>query len=199
MQEIQEYIHFQVPSISINQKTIVDHASISLKKGSWTALMGKSGAGKTLFLKSLSQNPGVTYVSQNERLIPWLTIEKNISLSSLISSTKHTYLDVNQLLEAINLVDKKHAYPHEISYGMQTRVLLARALYQGAEVFLLDEIFNGLDEDTKYSVYQSVREILKNKTVLLVTHSRTDAAAMAESIYSLKGSPAALEMSRVAA
>lgn len=199
MQEIQEYIHFQVPSISINQQTIVDHVLISLKKGSWTALMGKSGAGKTLFLKSLSQNPGVTYVSQNERLIPWLTIEKNISLSSLISSTKRTYLDVNQLLGAINLVDKKHAYPHELSYGMQTRVLLARALYQGAEVFLLDEIFNGLDEDTKYSVYQSVCEILKNKTVLLVTHSRADAAAMAESIYSLKGSPAALEMFRVAA
>ena len=194
MEKTDDILYFKTSPLLKNNQAILTGIELSLKKGSWTALMGKSGVGKTLLLKSISQlKNNISYIGQNDRLIPWLTLSKNISLASLLCKKNTSKNSVQSLLKMIKLQGYENAFPHKISYGMQTRVLLARALYQGGEVFLLDEIFNGLDDETKENVYTSIQSILKDKTIFLVTHNKTDALRMTSSIYELEGRPATLK------
>ena len=82
-------------------------------------------------------------------------------------------------------------YPHQLSGGQQQRVALARALAYGGNLVLLDEPFQGLDETTRGEIMALCREVLREKTTILVTHDRAEAEALADVIYTL--SPEGLE------
>ena len=84
---------------------------------------------------------------------------------------KNTDLSINDILSIVELDKEQNTYPNELSGGMKMRLSLARALYYNGEIFLMDEPFSALDNDMKSRIIPKVFELLKNKTVIIVSHN----------------------------
>ena len=158
-------------------------------------LFGPSGCGKTTLLRvlcglekpeagSLSEKPKVAAMFQEDRLLPWLSIEKNLTAAAGISLQ-----EAESWLRKMGLEQEKKALPESLSGGMQRRVAMARALAAESDLLLLDEPFTGLDGATKELLYPLIREAAEKKPVILVTHHREEAEALGAEILELTGPP----------
>lgn len=151
-------------------------------------MMGPSGSGKTTILRTISKTLSrALYTSQNDRLLPWLSVIDNVMLFSKLGG-KVSVQDrerAENILTEFQLQDVLNAYPHNLSYGMQTRTLLARALFMDAEIYLLDEVFNGLDDATKHDVMVATQRLLNHKTVIFVSHRSCEVKKLCGEFYAL--------------
>lgn len=199
-------------SLSYCQKKIFDKLSIHIPGQSCTAILGMSGVGKSTFLRSIaglmtdcnhiikkikpnSSNTLISYMPQKPVLLPWLNVANNILISKkcgkqACSSTDR--LKALELLEQVQLANTEHLYPHQLSGGMYQRTALARALFEDKPIILMDEPFSSADAITRFQLQDLACRLLKNKTVLLVTHDPLEALRMADRIHILSGSPATL-------
>ncbi len=158
-------------------------------------LWGPSGCGKTTLLRLLAglerPNSGavegvgqVSMVFQEDRLLPWLTALANVTLTGVDEPA------ARQMLTAVGLTaEEMAALPEHLSGGQQRRVALARALAAEGDMLLLDEPFNGLDEDTWQHIVPLIAEYAKTRPVVLVTHVRQQAEALAAQIMPLTDIP----------
>ena len=158
-------------------------------------LWGSSGCGKTTLLRLLAglEKPDaggvegvgrVSMVFQEDRLLPWLSATENVTL------TGASQTDARQTLAALGLAEEEMAaLPGNLSGGQQRRIALARALTVKSDLLLLDEPFNGLDEDTWRSTVPLILAYAKSHPVVLVTHIREQAEALNAQIVPLDGSP----------
>ena len=113
-------------------------------------------------------------VFQENRLLPWATVLGNLRLTRPDLSLP----EAEKALEAFGLAGSAGRPAGELSGGMQRRVTLLRALLSPSPLLLLDEPFTGLDEDTKQQTMEETRRRCQGRSVLLVTHDPTEAAAM---------------------
>ena len=97
------------------------------------------------------------------------------------------------ILKKVDLVGYDNKYPMQLSGGEQQRVALARTLMQEANLILMDEPFSALDAITKIQLQDLTCELLKNKTVVLVTHDPQEAIKLANHIYIFKNQPVIIE------
>ncbi|MEZ9502209.1 ABC transporter ATP-binding protein [Vibrio sp. 10N.286.51.B11] len=188
--------------------------SLSLKAGKWTVLLGRSGCGKTTVLRYLAgllddkvewQGTLVTsdelpltdriaYMAQQDLLLPWLSVIDNVCLSHRFQNpASDKAVQTNQALEllaAVGLADYANAMPDQLSGGMRQRVALARTLMQDKPVVLMDEPFSALDAVTRHKLQSLACELLKGKTVVLITHDPQEAVRLADNLYVLQGTPA---------
>ena len=144
-------------------------------------LWGPSGCGKTTLLRLLAglEKPSdgvvegvgsVSMVFQEDRLLPWFTALENVTI------TGATEGKATETLSALGLTDAEmSALPQHLSGGQQRRVALARALAADSDILLLDEPFNGLDEDTWQSIIPLIVRYAEHNPVVLVTHIRQQA------------------------
>ena len=182
-------------SKSYDNKKIIDSLSLELPKNGTVAVMGPSGYGKTTLLRIIAglekahsgnitdKGERVSYAFQEPRLFPWLSALDNVVLSCD---------DRDKALEWLSLVElgsDAAKLPHELSGGMEQRVSLARALAYDADLYILDEPFTGLDEGLKSRLYSLVKERAKKALVLIVTHDRNEAEALADEIITFESSP----------
>ena len=173
--------------------------------GSFTALVGPSGAGKSTLLNIMSGldqsfegrlewttgGPGkIGYVFQEPRLMPWLSVRRNIEL--VLPDAAAARQRVDGLLERVGLAQRADAFPGELSGGMPRRVALARAMVVQPDVLLLDEPFASLDEPTADSLRRLLIGLWREKAnaVLLVTHNLREALALADRVLFLSRDPA---------
>jgi len=189
-------------------KTVFSDASFKFPKGQITALMGPSGSGKTTIMNILlgledyqgnllgykdnasfnNHQADVSVVFQENRLLPWITIRKNVEL---VLKEKMNQFEASILAqEALDLVElgaSADLMPEELSGGMQRRVALARAIAFDGDIVLLDEPFTGLDEELKQRIASVVTSRFKErgKTVILITHDSEEAAKYADHIIKL--------------
>lgn len=185
-------------SFSFGKKVILEDFSMTLEKGEIVALMAPSGYGKTTLLGIISglfkpqkgeiENDfeKVTYVFQEPRLFPWLTVSEN--LLAVISEKNETSKQaVAEYLELVGLSDAANKYPSELSGGMKSRASLARALVYGGDLFLFDEPFAALDEDLRHDLTAKIKEYLRARgaSAILVTHNKEDATEIADRILTL--------------
>ena len=195
---------FENVTLRYGKKTVLDNFTATFPAGKFTAVMDESGIGKTSILRlaaglipsknfSGSINSGdakIAYQFQEPRLFEWLTVAENIAVSlegkgASLHSPELTQKALD-MLELFSLRDVADEYPSALSGGMAQRVALARTLVYDADLVLLDEPFRGLDESTRYDVMQKVRFALDGKTVILVTHDRSEAEFFAgENILTL--------------
>ncbi|MCG9640499.1 ABC transporter ATP-binding protein [Vibrio sp. Isolate34] len=190
--------------------------SLNLKAGKWTVLLGRSGCGKTTVLRYLAGllddkvewqgtlatsdelplTDRIAYMAQQDLLLPWLSVIDNVCLSHRFQDSvdKHQNIEhKNQALElltSVGLADYADTMPDQLSGGMRQRVALARTLMQDKPVVLMDEPFSALDAVTRHKLQTLACELLRDKTVVLITHDPQEAVRLADNLYVLQGSPA---------
>jgi putative hydroxymethylpyrimidine transport system ATP-binding protein len=189
-----------IPSFGFDHKNIFQDFSLALHKRKWTSILGPSGIGKTTLLKLLAgllpskQNLSkrISYLSQNDSLLPWATILDNILIGYKLRGQKITQTEQSKaldLLDSVNLAGVANHIPSQLSGGMRQRVSLIRILMEETEFVLLDEPFSSLDRLTQRGVHLLTRSLLKDKTVLMVTHDPIEAIKLSDYIYIFKESP----------
>ncbi|MCV5261820.1 ATP-binding cassette domain-containing protein, partial [Escherichia coli] len=94
------------------------------------------------------------------------------------------------LLSQVGLADYPDAKPAQLSGGMRQRVALARTLMQDKPLVLMDEPFSALDAVTRHKLQTLAAELLKDKTVVLITHDPQESVRLAHHLYVLQGTPA---------
>ena len=177
--------------------------SMTIPGGKVTAVSGPSGCGKTTLLRMISglERPDrgeicgviggekrealtVSYVFQEDRLLPWMTVRENLRLVGSESQ-------VEDVLRMMDLSEFGEYLPEQLSGGMRRRVAMGRALVYHGQITLMDEPFTGLDPDRKRQLIHEVGRLWKEqgRTVLIITHDRGDAEALADEIRQLSGRP----------
>ncbi|MGL4381854.1 MAG: ABC transporter ATP-binding protein [Vibrio sp.] len=188
--------------------------NMTIPAGQWTVLLGRSGCGKTTLLRylaglldqqvvwqgQLTTSDGlplrerIAYMAQQDLLLPWLNVLDNVRLSARFSGSRSNPAAEKQpaihLLEQVGLADYADAKPAQLSGGMRQRVALARTLMQDKPLVLMDEPFSALDAVTRHKLQTLSATLLKNKTVVLITHDPQEAVRLADQLYVLQGSPA---------
>ncbi len=182
--------------------------SLALEAGSVTALVGRSGCGKTTLLNlagamdfptsgevfiggrataSLNENEltalrrqRIGFVFQFFQLLPALTTLENVELPLLLAATKRAREAARERLEWVGLSEKADSYPYQLSGGQMQRVAIARALVHSPEIVIADEPTGNLDDASGDQVLGLLRDAADRfgATVLVATHS-AEAAAMA--------------------
>lgn len=184
--------------------------TLEVKRGEFVAVVGPSGCGKSTLLRALAgliapsagevrldgqpvtrPSHQVGMLFQEPALLPWRTVEKNISLPFELGNTKQTVVDpatlqarIASLIELVGLNGFERAYPRELSGGMAQRAALARALVTEPPILLLDEPFGALDALTRETLTAALEDIWRasGTTGVLVTHSIPEAVFLADRI-----------------
>lgn len=126
----------------------------------------------------------IGFVFQSYNLIPNLTVAENIEVVANISKSP---LKVDEVLESVEMLDKKHRFPRELSGGEQQRVSIARAVVKNPKLLLCDEPTGALDYETSRNILRLLQQVNKNygTTILMVTHN-TAISAMANRVFKLR-------------
>ncbi|CAM3569976.1 ABC transporter ATP-binding protein [Arcobacter aquimarinus] len=189
---------------------IANKINLSINEGEIFTILGKSGSGKTTFLRMIagletpddgeisvdnktvfSKNTNlspkdrkVAVVFQNYALLPHLSISSNITFGSKASKD-----ELEDVLEKTKLKGQENKFPHELSGGQQQRVALARAIINKAKILLLDEPLSNIDTELRSHLRTELKEMIKafNITALFITHDKEDAFYLSDRIAIMHG------------
>ncbi len=183
-----------------NQVAALNHVSLTVEKGEFTAIIGSSGSGKSTLLHSIAgvdiptsgkiyldgqdvyaqsseklaifRRRQVGLIYQFHNLIPTLNVVENITLPILMDRRKVNRERLNDLLELLGLEDRKNHLPNQLSGGQQQRVAIGRALMNAPQVMLADEPTGSLDSKNGKEIIYLLKKSnrLYGQTLLLVTH-----------------------------
>jgi NitT/TauT family transport system ATP-binding protein len=197
-------------SLELGGAQLLDGASLRLSGGAFGVIVGRSGGGKTSFLKALTgllpRRTGkirwkrkevenlarlAASMRQKDLLLPWATLEENVLLPALISGRvgPGERQLARELLERFGLGEFGNSLPGRVSGGMRQRCALARTIFSGRDILLLDEPLSSLDALTRSHLQ---REILRlqvefGRTVLMVTHDAEEALLLGDRIFVFHG------------
>ncbi len=183
-----------------NQVTALDHVSLTIEKGEFTAIIGSSGSGKSTLLHIIAgvdmPTSGKVYLGgqdvyaqsnqklavfrrrqvgliyQFHNLIPTLNVVENITLPVLMDKRKVNQERLNDLLELLGLQERRNHLPNQLSGGQQQRVAIGRALMNAPAVMLADEPTGSLDSKNGQEIIRLLKASHKRyrQTLIVVTH-----------------------------
>jgi NitT/TauT family transport system ATP-binding protein len=194
---------------------LFDDFSFSCAAGRTSVLLGPSGCGKTTLLNLLAGllapesgtllvhglpagEARVSYLFQQPRLLPWLTVEQNLDfVLSPDIPRRERQARIREHLRQVSLEDAAGKYPGGLSGGMAQRAAMARAFCFESEALLMDEAFQGLDLPLKFSLIASFQALMtrRPKTTLFVTHDIREALLVGDDIFVLSQPPARIVFS----
>ncbi len=199
----------------LTQKAL-DDVSFNLRDNEFVAVLGPSGSGKTTLLNVIGgldrydsgnliingistkkygdrdwdsyRNHTIGFVFQSYNLIPHQSILSNVEIALTISgiSKSDRRKRAKEALQAVGLGDQVHKKPTQMSGGQMQRVAIARALINNPDILLADEPTGALDTETSTQVMQLLKEVAKDRLVVLVTHNRELADQYANRVINLR-------------
>ncbi|MFA5449327.1 MAG: ABC transporter ATP-binding protein [Clostridia bacterium] len=189
---------------SYGDEVVYKDFNLEIAEGKITSILGGSGSGKTTLLNAVSGLMGyqgeingipndISYIFQNQILIPNLTVYKNIEyvLYAKIKDKTLRQEKITNALDAVGLLDSIKKYPSELSTGMAQRVSMARAFAYPAPLILMDEPFRGLDIGLKNRLIAAFTALWEKerRTVIFVTHNIDEALLLSERIIVIGNRP----------
>ncbi|MNK08077.1 Aliphatic sulfonates import ATP-binding protein SsuB [compost metagenome] len=203
-------IHIKDLSKTFNTKEVIKNMTLDIQASSFVSILGPSGCGKSTLLRLIAgletptsgevildgNVPGrFSFVFQEANLLPWRTVAENVQLpfeldAHLNLPELEIHKRVKEVLGQVQLAEAADLFPHELSGGMKMRVSLARALVSRPRLLLMDEPFAALDEATRFSMQDLLRDLWTNEkmTVVFVTHSVFESVYLSERIVRM-GAP----------
>lgn len=210
-----ENIHKEYKTGNLIQKAL-DDVSLNLRDNEFVAILGPSGSGKTTLLNIIGgldrydkgdliingistkkykdrdwdsyRNHTIGFVFQSYNLIPHQTLLANVELALTISGVPKSKRKQKALeaLEKVGLASQAHKKPNQLSGGQMQRVAIARALVNDPDILLADEPTGALDSETSVQVMELLKEVAKDRLVVMVTHNPELAEKYATRIVNLK-------------
>lgn len=181
--------------------TAIADVNFEVFDGEFFCLIGPSGCGKSTILRLIggieAQSSGtiekpseVSMVFQSGALLPWMTVEENVSLVNKVKglSTLKIEEQTSKYLRMVDLEAFRFRYPRELSGGQRQRVGIARALTVEPKVLLLDEPFSALDPVTTDELHECLLKVWQEtgKTIVMVSHSIEEAVLLSDRIAVMK-------------
>ncbi|GHV20315.1 sulfonate ABC transporter ATP-binding protein [Spirochaetia bacterium] len=182
----------------------VQNLTMEVQTGSFTSIVGKSGCGKTTFLKLIAglqaadsgtinfEQSRIGFMFQDARLLPWRTVRGNLLLAfpsvrgrkNKQIETQKNNAQIENLLQLVGLAERGDEYPSRLSGGMAQRAALARCLCRNPGILLLDEPFSALDAITRKQLRVEMSRIWRKLriTVILVTHDIEEAVFLSDTV-----------------
>ncbi len=189
---------------SYEQKTIFDNFDVTFEQGKINVILGGSGVGKTTLLNAIAGiksyegqiegcEGGVSYIFQKDRLIPSISVYKNLDLilKGVVKDKAERKRMIEQTAVDLEISDVLKSLPSEISGGQAQRVSMARAFLYPSDVMLLDEPFKALDTALKTRLIKQFAALQekKNKTVVFVTHAIDECLLLADDYFVFDDAP----------
>jgi NitT/TauT family transport system ATP-binding protein len=199
----------------VSRQVLVD-INLDIYEGQFVSIVGASGCGKTTLLRiidglikassgTVTHNgvpvngpaKGLSYVFQQDGLLPWRTILRNVEFGPELRREKRAEYRERAManLELVGLSGFFHHYPHELSGGMRQRANLARALTADGDTLLMDEPFAALDAQTRELMQAELLRIWREsgKTIIFVTHQIDEAVYLSDRVVVLSARPGRLK------
>ena len=197
---------------SYNGLSVLDDVSLDVRSGEIVAVLGPSGCGKSTLLRLIgglekpekgavftrgappaaTLNP-LTYVFQDFALIPWMSVEENVTLPLLHHpmTEEARAARVASALARVNLSEFGRAYPKQLSGGMKQRAAIARALAVDPAVLLMDEPLSALDAQTRDLLMDDLTRLWTETrfTAVYVTHNLAEAVRLGHRVVVLSRRP----------
>ncbi len=182
-------------SFSYGNRKILDKVNMAVNSGEFISIAGESGSGKSTLLYILARfikpdsgtylfensrpawapffrRKNIGFLFQDFRLLPFLTVEKNIAFPQYFSGRHIQQNTIREMMSKLNIETRRKAKPDSISGGEAQRTALARALLMNPKVLLLDEPSGNLDAETEKKLIQIFLDLKdESKTLICVTHS----------------------------
>lgn len=185
---------------------VLDNLSMTLPRRGISVILGPSGCGKTTLLHILSgtaesdggslrglEGMKISYIFQEPRLIPWMTVWDNCAFILPTEMGKGERKErISHVLEVVGLGDFTNYYPRQLSGGMRQRTAMARAFVYPSDILLMDEPFQALDIRLKLKLLESFNHIWKEmrRTTIFVTHNIQEALLLGDDLFLLTPLPA---------
>jgi NitT/TauT family transport system ATP-binding protein len=199
-------------AVRFGDREVLAHASLSLREGEFVTLLGPSGCGKSTLLNMTAGtlkpragvvrfggepvtgiNRNVGYVTQDDTMLPWLTLAANVALPLKMRRrpAAEAREKAAELLESFGLGHAGGLYPSQLSGGMKKRGLLARALIYKPRLLLMDEPFAALDAQLRTQLQVELRRVARDAgiAVLFVTHDIEEALLLSDRVMVIGGTP----------
>ncbi|MDA1001257.1 MAG: ABC transporter ATP-binding protein [bacterium] len=203
----------------LSRGTIVramDNVSLDIGEGEFITVVGPSGCGKSTLLNILAGlypategaiyfkskpirglNPEIGYVTQQDNLLPWRTLRKNVLLPlEFRGGGDNGNADrVQALIDKVGLGGFENHYPHELSGGMRQRANIIRTLVYNPSIILMDEPFGPLDAQTRLTLQNQLLQLWREerKTIIFITHDLTEAISLADRVVLMSGRPGTIK------
>ncbi len=193
---------------------VLDNINLTIAAQSIVAILGASGCGKSTLLNIISgivtpergeicingitadrfsEWRSVSYMFQEDRLLPWRTTIKNVEFALETGNMPRTEREsrARDALKLVGLESFADAFPYQLSGGMRSRVALARSLVQEPCILLMDEPFSRLDALTRAQMHDELLQIqqLKKMTIVFVTHDVEEAVVLADRVVVMAPRP----------
>ncbi|MBU4224988.1 MAG: ABC transporter ATP-binding protein [Chloroflexi bacterium] len=199
----------------------LEAVSFTVHPQEFVCVLGPSGSGKSTLLRILAglltptsgafsyvvaqsatiaggQQPRIGVVFQQSNLMPWRTVHANITLPLELEGVNGSQAQIKaqELIDLVGLQGFESSWPRDLSGGMAQRVAIARALIHDPDILLLDEPFGSLDALTRERMWSELLRIwqARQKTVLMVTHSISEALFLADRVLVLTQRPGSIKL-----
>ena len=189
-------IHIDHISKAFGKQQVLRDVTLDIPEGQVLGLLGPNGAGKSTLMKILiglwSADKGLVsvperigYLPENNPLYEEMYVVEYLRFMAQMTGIQHSAVSVQTLIERVGLIPERHKHIRELSKGYRQRVGLAQALLGDPQLLILDEPTTGLDPNQLVEIRALIRDLGKERTVILSTHIMQEVREMCDRVVIL--------------